>query len=319
MESTPPHTEVHPVARLSRGEFWVCFLGAMAVFFLFQGPLWKHRWQLDASIFYSYLAVPALVGLALVYRRKWALGAFALGTLEIVVWKFGATYVIAHTLWMFSTPPPKPEPVVDIAPQTEPALVPTLIAKEATGAIEGSVTDGDAGDVTRAVVFIATGLESYTFNPSSTGTSLSVGTDIEPGVAVAELHQELRARSSDGRLHTLIAGIEDADLFNMPLQSSGAWSSAKVLRGQGVAKLRCAVHQHSREVGSLVVVGNPFHAALDPGGRFRWEGVPAGRIRVQALDAVGRAAHVDLEVAANRSTTVDLVLEDSGKPPPQKP
>src|SRR6185369_10461682 len=120
--------------RLSRGEFWICFLGAMAVFFLFQGPLWKHRWQLDASIFYSYLAVPVLVGLALVYRKKWALGAFALGTLEIVVWKFGATYVIAHTLWMFSTPPPKPEPVVEIAPPSEPALVPTLIAKEATGA-----------------------------------------------------------------------------------------------------------------------------------------------------------------------------------------
>ena len=234
----------------------------MAVFFLFQGPLWKHRWQLDASIFYSYLAVPVLVGLALVYRKKWALGAFALGSLEIVVWKFGATYVIAHTLWMFSTPPPKPEPVVEIAPQSEPALVPTLIAKEAAGAIEGSVTGGDAGDVTRAVIFIAAGLESYTFNPSSTGTSLLVGADIEPGVAVAELHQELRARSSDGRLHTLIAGIEDADLFNMPLQSSGAWSSAKVLRGQGVAKLRCAVHQHSREVGSLVVVGHPFHAEL---------------------------------------------------------
>jgi len=301
-------TPSHRTPRLSRGEFWVCFLGAMAVFFLFQGPLWKHRWQLDSSIFYSYLAVPVLVGLALAYRKKWSLGAFALGTLEIVVWKFGATYVIAHTLWMFSAPPPKPAPAVEVAPESEPALVATPIAKEATGAIEGSLTSGDAGDVTRAVVFIAAGLESYTFLPSSAGAALTVGADIQPAVGVAELHQELRARSSDGRLHTLIAGIDDADLFNMPLQSSGAWSSAKVLRGQGVAKLRCAVHQHSREVGSLVVVGNPFHADLDPGGRFRWEGVPAGRVTVQALDALGRAGRVDVEVLAGRSATVQLVL-----------
>src|SRR6185436_13462428 len=88
--SEPPRT-----VRLSRGEFWACFLMAMAVFALFQGPLWRHRWQLDASIFYSYLAVPVLVAGAPAYRKKWSLAAFALATLEVVVWKFGATYVIA--------------------------------------------------------------------------------------------------------------------------------------------------------------------------------------------------------------------------------
>src|SRR6516225_1700492 len=108
MASTSSHTDPHQaVARLGRGDFWACFLGAMAVFFLAQGPLWRHRWQLDISIFYSYLVVPVLVAGALAYRKKWSLASFALGTLEVTVWKFGATYVIAHTLWMFSPPPPK--------------------------------------------------------------------------------------------------------------------------------------------------------------------------------------------------------------------
>jgi hypothetical protein len=302
-------TESQRTRRLSRGEFWTCFVLALLVFFFFQGPLWRHRWQLDASIFYSYLVVPVLVAAVLAYRKKWAVSGFALGTLEIVAWKFAATYVIAHTMWMFSTPPPRPPAVVDVVvPEHETALVPTPIAEGATGAIEGLVASSDAGVATRAVVFIVSGLEAYTFMPSTGGAALSVGTEIEPDVAVAELHQDLRARSSDGRLHTLIAAIEDADLFNMPLQSSGAWSSAVIRRGQGVAQLRCAVHQHSRETGSLVVVRHPFHSQLAGDGHFRWEGVPAGHVTVQALGAGGREARADLEVLAGRSAAIQLVL-----------
>jgi hypothetical protein len=302
----PPESQ--RTQRLSRGEFWTCFVLALLVFFFFQGPLWRHRWQLDASIFYSYLVVPVLVAAVLAYRKKWALGGFALGTLEVAAWKFAATYVIAHTIWMFSAPPPKPPAVVEVvAPEHEPVLVPTPIAGGATGTIEGFV-GGDGGAATRAVVFIASGLESYTFVPSAEGAALSVGNAIEPAVAVAELHQELRARSSDGRLHTLIAAIEDADLFNVPLQSSGAWSSAVVRRGQGVAQLRCAVHQHSRETGALVVVRHPFHSRIERDGRFRWEGVPAGHFTVQALGAGGRETRADLEVLAGRSTAIQLVL-----------
>jgi len=304
-------TEPSRITRLTRGEFWTCFLVALAVFFLCQGPLWKHRWQMDASIFYSYLAVPPLVAAVLVYRKKWTIGAFALGTLEVIVWKFGATYVIAHTMWMFSSPPPRPPPAVEPSvPYREPAIVPTPITKEATGVVEGLVSGRDGGGLVGAVVFIASGLESYTFAPSAGGASFLVGVEIEPAVAVAELHQGLRARSSDGRLHTLIAGIDDADLFNMPLQSSGAWSSAKVLRGQGVAQLRCAVHQHSRETGALVVVRHPFHSALEGDGHFLWEGVPGGHVTVQALDAGGHEARTEVEVLAGRSSAVQLVLGD---------
>jgi hypothetical protein len=312
MTSTSSHTDPHQaVARLGRGDFWVCFLGAMAVFFLAQGPIWRHRWQLDISIFYSYLVVPILVAGALAYRKKWSLGAFALGTLEVTVWKFGATYVIAHTLWMFSSPPPKaPAPAESVVVESEPALVATPIAKEATGAIQGQLT-GSKG--THVIVYIASGLESFTFAPSGVGANLQVGTAIEPGLSVAEMSQEVHARSADGRLHTLIASIEDADLFNMPLQSSGAWSSAKVRRGQGVAQLRCAVHPHSGETGSLVVVRHPFHAALDGDGHFGWDGVPSGRVVVAALGANGREAKAEVVVVAGRSVQAQLGLGEGDK------
>jgi hypothetical protein len=314
MTSTSSHTDPHrAVARLGRAEFWACFLGAMAVFFLAQGPLWRHRWQLDISIFYSYLVVPVLVAGALAYRKKWSLASFALGTLEVTVWKFGATYVIAHTLWMFSPPPPKtrPLPAESAIPERESPVVATPIAKEATGAIQGTVTGAGSA---RVIVYVASGLESFTFAPSAGSPELLVGASIQPGIAVAELNQELRARSSDGRLHTLIAGIEDADLFNVPLQSSGAWSGAKVRRGQGVAQLRCAVHPHSGETGSLVVVGHPFHAMLDGDGRFDWEGVPAGHVVIAALGSGGRQAKAEVEVVAGGSVQAQLKLGAGDKP-----
>jgi hypothetical protein len=157
-------------------------------------------------------------------------------------------------------------------------------------------------------VFIAAGLESYTFAPSVARATLSVGSEIEPALAAVELHQDVDARSSDGRLHTLIASIEDSDLFNMPLQSSGAWSRSTIRRGQGVAKLRCAVHPHSRETSTLIVLRHPFHATLDDNGRFRWEGVPAGYVTVQALDAEGHEARAEVDVDAARAATVRLSL-----------
>jgi hypothetical protein len=313
MTSTSSHTDPHrAVKRLGRAEFWACFLGAMAVFFLAQGPLWRHRWQLDISILYSYLVVPVLVAAALAYRKKWSLGSFALGTLEVTVWKFGATYVIAHTLWMFSPPPPKaPAPPESAVVERESPVVPTPIAKEATGAVTGEISGAKGA---RVIVYIASGLEAYTFTPSTAGANLQVGNAIDPAVSVAELNQELRARSSDGRLHTLIANIDDADLFNVPLQSSGAWSSAKVRRGQGVAQLRCAVHPHSGETGSLVVVRHPFHTELAGDGHFAWEGVPAGRVTVAALGSVGRDATTDVQVVAGGSAQAGLKLGPHDKP-----
>src|SRR2546423_3302542 len=119
MELTPSATSDSQAksTRLSRGELALCLTISLAVFFLYQGSFWRHRWQIDASIWYSYLVIPPVVAAVLARSRKLTLRELALGTLEVTCWKFGATYLIAQTVWMFSPLPPRivatPVPVPD--------------------------------------------------------------------------------------------------------------------------------------------------------------------------------------------------------------
>jgi hypothetical protein len=297
MELTPSDTSGSEAksTRLSRGELALCLTISLAVFFLYQGSFWRHRWQIDASIWYSYLVIPPVVTVVLARSRKLTLRELALGTLEVTCWKFGATYLIAQTVWMFSPPPPRPVatpvPVQD-APIAE-SSGRVSVPPDQTGSLAGSVTDTAGTPITGAVVFIESGLEGFAFAALHTDASFSVRSGaIEPSLSVAELHEQLRARSSDGKLHTLIARQGDYDLFNLPLQSSGAFSAAELRRGQGIATLHCAVHEHSGEVAQLVVVAHPFHTTLTETGRFAWSGIPAARITVTALHADGRVARV---------------------------
>jgi hypothetical protein len=307
---TAQATPIEPEKRagLSRRELAVCVGISVAVFFLHQGPFWRHRWELDGSIWYSYFVIPPLVAGVLAWGRKLVLREVALGTIEVTCWKFGLTYLVAHTVWMFSTPPPRV--VVPAAPLPDaPAIALRHAAPEATGSIEGSVRDAAGGSVAGAVVFIESGLDGWAFDGAPAVTSLSVRAgSIEPTISVAELRGELRARSVDGKLHTLVASQGDADLFNLPLQSSGAESAAEVRRGQGIASLRCTVHERAGETARLVVLAHPFHAVLDASGHFAWSGVPAERIAVVALHPDGRAARVEQLVPKGRAAALVLAF-----------
>jgi hypothetical protein len=294
---------------LTRAELALCIGASLGVFLLHQGPFWRHRWDLDGSIWYSYFVIPVIVAGVLAWGRKLALREVVLGTIEVACWKFGLTYAIAHTMWMFSTPPPRiAAPSVSLP--DAPVLAPRQVLPEATGSIEGSVSDAPGRPVAGTVVFIESGLDGYAFDAKPAGATLSVRSgSIEPPLSVAELHGELRAHSSDGKLHTLVASQGDADLFNLPLQSSGAFAAAEVRRGQGVATLRCTVHERADEHARLVVVAHPFHAILDGARHFTWSGVPAtDRITVVALHPDGRQTRAETPVTAGRSAAVVLSL-----------
>ncbi|HEX9296304.1 MAG TPA: hypothetical protein VF881_10725 [Polyangiaceae bacterium] len=297
---------------LSRRELVLCLGISLAVFFLHQGPFWRHRWQLDAAIGYSYLAIPLVVAAVLAYTRKLAVRALALGTLEVACWKFALTYLIAHTVWMFSKPPPHPTANVPPFPDAPAPLAPArLVSPDQAGSIAGTVIDETGPSLAGAVAFVESSLEGYAFSPAPTGPSFSVRMGaIEPLVSVAELKEEVRAHSIDGKLHTLIASQGDSDLFNLPLQSSGAFSASQVRRGQGIVKLRCAVHERSGEQAQLIVVAHPFHTVLDATGSFEWSGIPAGRLTLAAVHPDGRIARTDHEVVASSLTSVKLTLPE---------
>jgi hypothetical protein len=245
--------------------------------------------------------------MVLVRGHKLAVRPFALGTIEVTCWKFGATYLFAHTLWMFSPPPSRPAEAIAPLPDAPPAALRRSVSPDQTGSLEGSVTDRAGGSVEGVVVFIEAGLEAYDLPHAPTSPSFSVGGGaIVPRLVVGELDEELHARSSDGKLHTLIAGQGDSDLFNLPLQSSGAVSAARIRRGQGVTSLRCAVHERSSETARLVVVSHPFHATLDGAGRFAWSGIPKGRVAIAAVGLDGRTARAALSINARESVRLEL-------------
>jgi hypothetical protein len=295
---------------LSRPELAVCLGISLGVFLLYQGPFWRHRWQLDAAIGYSYLVVPLVVAAVLARARKLAVRTLALGTLEVTCWKFALTYLIAHTVWMFSKPPPRQASKAPPFPDAPAPSVPArLVSPDQAGSITGTVVDPTGSSVLGAVAFIETGVEGYAFAPAPAGPSFSVRMGaIEPLVSVAELHEEVRAHSIDGTLHTLIASQGDSDLFNLPLQSSGAFSTSEVRRGQGIVKLRCAVHERSGEQALLVVVAHPFHAVVDASGSFEWSEIPAGRLTVAAVHPDGRLARTEHEVVPSSLTLVKVTL-----------
>jgi hypothetical protein len=294
---------------LSRLELAVCVGLSVAVFFLHQGPFWRHRWELDGSIWVSYLVIPPLVAGVLAWGRKLQLREVVLGTIEVTCWKFGLTYLVAHTVWVFSTPPPRPQVVAAPLPDA-PALALRSVVPEATGSIEGAVRDEAGRSLAGTVVFIESGLDGYAFDRPTSGAEFSVRSGaVEPPLTVAELHAELRARSADGKLHTLVASQGDTDLFNLPLQSSGAYSAAEVRRGQGISNLRCTVHERAGEYARLVVVAHPFHAVLDGAGRFAWSGVPVERVTIAALHPDGRVARTEPQlVTKGRALSVALSL-----------
>src|SRR5439155_4211258 len=130
-----------------------------------------------------------LVAGVLAWGRKLVLRDVVLGTIEVTCWKFGLTYLFAHTVWLFSTPPPKiavrPAPLPDA-----PALVAKKALPEASGALEGAVVDATGRSVSGSILFVASGLEGYAFDatPPVAVPTLSIRSGaIEPRLAIGEL------------------------------------------------------------------------------------------------------------------------------------
>jgi hypothetical protein len=262
---------------------WLCVVVATLVFFLWEGPSWQNADAADAGAWWSYAVIPPLVAGALIFERRLGVVAWILATVEVTAWKFCATYLFAQTMWMISPPktPPRPLPAVSAEPRA-PDLPPTVIDPRDTGAIEGRVTAGTP--LAGAIVFVESGLERYVFAaPTEVLRIVEEGGAITTEAEVAQIGQRVEARSGDLKLHTLIASTSEGDAFSIPLQSSGAWSSAILRPIAGVATLHCGVHQRSGESRRLLITSNPFWTRSDASGSYRLNGVPKGRVHVTAL------------------------------------
>ncbi len=312
---------------LPRPLFLGILAAVVALFVLARGPIWRDPWNadlLDSAIFWSYLPIPVLVAGGLLVVRRFSWRFVFLESLAITLIKYAVTFSLALILWATKGPPPKvaPAPPPPKPPVVEaPPPPPTLIAPERTGTARGTVK-GPAGEsVAGAFVYVAAGLEAFVFERPT--EALRVENDgkavrtvnASPGVAwpaslvVARAGQTLLGRSLDGHLHTLVAsGGVTGTTFNIPMMSSGAWSTVVVPEPAKVSRLRCTVHPEGEAPAYLAVLDHPFFTATAADGSFRIEGIPAGKVTLAAWHASLGEGGSGVEVAARAEVTADLPL-----------
>jgi hypothetical protein len=287
---------------------------ALLMFAFVTGPVWAHPWNmnvLDVAIYVSYIPIPLMVIACLAWRRALTFRGAFLDILEMTLYKYAITFTFALCLWAGANEPAlaRAFPLVPRAPTSQEALpAPSIIAPESTGAVEGVAVDESGRPIAEALIFIESGLEAYSFAPPTEPIYLeNNGSGVTPRLAVAQSGQPILARSTDGHLHTFVAGSGGSALLNVPLLSGGSWTPVGI-RGAGfVATLTCSVHaQAANEAPAhLGVFAHPFFAITGADGRFKLASVPEGSLRVGGFHrergTIRREVRVTPGVSANVS------------------
>lgn len=287
---------------LTRTQLASVLLVSLAVFAFAVGPIWRRPWDIDASVYWSYLAIPPLcAGLALATRRfAWA--RFVVDCLIVGAAKFAITYAVAIALWAAAGDPPKPPPapappVVD-APPPPPVREPD---PSQVGGIAGTIRDSRGP---RAGVLVWLELDPRGFRwPTPPAVELSVGPrGLAPTPAAVATWQELRVKAADARLHTLVgSGSDGATLFNVAVPAGGV-GATRLTQALGAVQLHCGVHA-DEPGGVLNVLDHPFSTHTDGSGHYAFV-APIG-------DATVRAANQSLPVSvAPGEKKIDIDLEN---------
>jgi hypothetical protein len=175
----------------------------LPIFFFWAGPIWKHPFEIDAAVYWSYAPIPLLVLLVSMRRRVLSLAGFLVNTITAVSVKYMITASTAFLLWAIMDAPVHP-PIA----HAEPTISPRPIES--------------ASDVALEVAF-----DSHAITTTDT--------EMETGRAIA-------LRSMDGSLHTLRAKRTDGSIaFNLPV-IPGRAPRTVVIKERGPLELSCTVH-----------------------------------------------------------------------------
>ena len=311
--SSPVNPDEAPVERLTRRQFWICLGLIVAMFMFITGPVWAHPWNinvLDVAIYVSYVPIPFLVIGILALRRKLNFRGAFLDILEMTLIKYAITFSFALILWSVAVEPVtlRAFPLVPAtAAAPEPLPPPTVIPPDTTGTIEGTAVDESGKPLAGALVFVETGLEAFVFAPPQEPVRLeNTGAGIAPRLAAAQVGQPIFARSTDGHLHTFVASSSGSTLLNMPLISAGSFTPVNLRAANAVVTLACSVHPGAEAPAQIGLFAHPFFAITRDDGRFRFEGVPEGALRVGGFHTErGRASQeTRLEKGASLNLSV---------------
>jgi hypothetical protein len=297
---------------LSREQFWSIVALVVLQFLFGYGVIWRHLWDLDASILYSYATIPFLVGGALAWSKRFDVCNLFIDTVEVVSVKFviTATFVMVALIVHGGAQAPAATPRVSpvrAAPEAPTPRMPSVIPADRRGTVAVHVTR--AGHPAVGVLVWLEGFDDLVFAPSQTPEALvDDGTGFSPRLVVVEVGQPLDVRSANGELHTLAGHVGRDMVFNYPALASGAPQRVVLTEAYGLVSVECTVQAGRETPSRMLVVAHPFHGFTDAMGTFELKGVPAGTRRVLLLDPSAAAPTAPHEVVVGGGTTSDVTI-----------
>jgi hypothetical protein len=215
---------LHPRVRALTTPERLAVLGAaLAVFLFAAGPVWRHRWEPDAAILWSYAVIPPGVFAAFLRRGTPRLVPVLAESLLLAIVKFGITAFVLVTLWSFGTPPPAARPG---------RLLEDLLRSKSTKTPSSEGERAAGGEAARLAAAQTVSL--------GTGRFSSKVIALAPG-------EDLALRATDGHLHAVeVLSAEGRILRNIPVLGSGVPRLLSFEEISGGVSFRCAVHPEER-------------------------------------------------------------------------
>jgi plastocyanin len=127
---------------------------------------------------------------------------------------------------------------------------------------------------------------------------------ILPHVTAVQAGTRIEFPNQDEVFHNLFS-LSDAHAFNLGRYPPGD-SRSETFPEPGVVRMFCDIH--SEMGGVILVLDTPWFARPDESGRYRIEGVPAGRRRVVAWHESAGADTVEVDVDDGGVVSVDFRL-----------
>jgi plastocyanin len=152
------------------------------------------------------------------------------------------------------------------------------------------------GKLAGAFVWIAGGLEGYTFPPSASPVVLDqVGCLFTPRIVGVQVGQPLRLLNSEQVLHNVHAKPKHSRDRNLALPTKGSSREVTFERAEAMVPVVCDVHPWMK--AWIGVIDSPFYAVTDEAGAFTLTGLPPGRYVLRVWHEVLGTREQTIEVA----------------------
>ena len=132
------------------------------------------------------------------------------------------------------------------------------------------------------------------------------GYQFTPGLIVVPSGGVVEFPNHDPEYHSVFS-YSKARRFDLGRFQRGERPPPLTFESPGVVKLYCDIHEHMR--GTILVVDTPYFQKTAADGRYRIDGLPAGRLVVKAWLDETMVRERTVEVGANETRRVDFPAE----------